>query len=204
MTYGRNLSLFPRKTMYAITNRLKKSAPKLGICPVCKAVYRLGGGNPSGCSSPCRVYALFWKHVEQTETCWIWRGDTSGNYGKFFESKSNKRFLAHRVSYEIHIGPIPDGLTIDHLCRNTLCVRPDHLETVTMRENLLRGNSWSGRNARKTHCPRGHLYDEANTYRDKTGGRTCRICSRVLQRERKRLARGLSHGNDPETSISHD
>jgi hypothetical protein len=94
-------------------------------------------------------------------------------------------------------------LTIDHLCQNTLCVRPDHLEAVTMRENLLRSNAFSGVNARKTVCLRGHAYDEANTYRNKKGQRSCRICNRTMQlqrKEAKRLARIVDDGhNDAQT-----
>lgn len=81
--------------------------------------------------------------------------------------------LAHRVSYEMTRGKILPGLTIDHLCRASLCVNPDHLEAVTMRTNLLRGNGWSGRHARKTHCPRGHSYDMISV----RGARGCRRCN---------------------------
>jgi hypothetical protein len=75
-------------------------------------------------------------------------------------------------------------MTIDHLCRRPLCCNPLHLEAVTMRENLMRGNGWSGRNARKTHCPQGHPYSPENTsVRD--GSRHCRTCHRERERARK-------------------
>lgn len=109
---------------------------------------------------------LFWSKAEIAEwdSCWIWRGaysgasSRSGRYGAF-TTRGRKR-LAHRVAYELLVGPIPRGLVIDHVrawgCENTLCVNPLHLEAVTNRENVLRGVGYSALNARKTHCPRGH------------------------------------------------
>lgn len=85
--------------------------------------------------------------------------------------------LAHRWAYELVVGPIPVGLTIDHLCRNPACVRPSHLEVVTMLENNLRApTSVTAINSAKTHCPKGHPYDESNTYLMPSGGRDCRTC----------------------------
>src|SRR5260221_14462809 len=82
--------------------------------------------------------------------CWEWQGYTNNHgYGQFRPTKGDRRF-AHRFSYELFRAPIPTGLVIDHLCRNPRCVNPDHLEPVTERENMLRGYSASGNNARKT------------------------------------------------------
>lgn len=115
--------------------------------------------------------------------CWEWQGViVRGGYGAIDDGKGVKLF-AHRVAYELLVGPIPAGLQLDHLCRNTRCVRPDHLEAVTPRENYLRGVGFVAQNARKTHCPQRHEYDEANTYVYR-GMRYCREC----QRERKRKA----------------
>jgi hypothetical protein len=91
---------------------------------------------------------------------------------------------AHRAFYEHHVGTIPDGLTIDHLCKVRRCVNPDHLEPVTRGVNVLRGDTITAANVRKTHCPRGHAYDEENTYTSKRGMRHCKAC----QRNRARAA----------------
>lgn len=117
--------------------------------------------------------------------CWVWSGtlDRSG-YGKI--NVAGKTWSTHRLAF-ITFGPAFDHtLTLDHLCRNRACWRPEHLEPVTMRDNLLRGEGWAGSNARKTHCPQGHEYTEANTrYRSrKRAGRTS-----VLERDCKQCAR---------------
>lgn len=125
------------------------------------------------------VEERFWAKVNKTDTCWLWTACTFSNgYGKF-AIRHNYSRGAHRVAYELSRGPIPSGLSLDHLCRVTLCVRPDHLEAVTHRVNVLRGTSPSAISAVKTHCPQGHEYTEANTYRDKKGKRACRTCARV-------------------------
>lgn len=86
-----------------------------------------------------------------------------------------KQRLVHRLAYAWLVGQIPAGLTLDHLCRNTVCVNPLHLEPVTHRVNVLRGQSGVAANARKTGCPQGHPFDEINTYHYR-GQRHCRTC----------------------------
>lgn len=131
-----------------------------------------------------------WEKVEKTETCWLWTAKKHPRgYGHIWSGGSHGRTLqAHRVAYELLKGPIPEGLTLDHLCRNTSCVNPDHLEPVTMSVNLLRGDGLPAKNARKTHCHRGHEFTAKNTYTRPNGQRQCRICKRAEDRERRGLA----------------
>lgn len=134
---------------------------------------------------------LFWSRVDKlTEPCWIWQGRTDRlGYGRY----GTGNLIAHRVAYEFMVGPIPDGLTLDHLCRNRRCVNPAHLEAVTLHTNILRGQAPAARNARKTHCGRGHEFTAENTYWRADGGRECRQCQRICQRihreRRKETAR---------------
>lgn len=130
----------------------------------------------------------FWSKVLFTEGCWEWTAahDQHG-YGRFYDG--TKLVGAYRWAYEFCVAPIPDGLSIDHLCRNPSCVNPDHLEPVTHTENMRRGNGWSGRKFRQTHCMRGHEFDEDNTYVTKQGRRNCRKCHKDYERERQRALR---------------
>lgn len=109
--------------------------------------------------------------VEDESGCWEWNGAHSGTgYGQVrLDGRSQP---VHRVVWEMLRGPIPEGLQIDHLCRNRGCCNPDHLEPVSQRVNLLRGISGPAINARKTHCPKGHEYDQVA----KNGDRKCSIC----------------------------
>jgi hypothetical protein len=116
--------------------------------------------------------------------CWIWTASTTpAGYGKV-RINGQLRY-AHRVAYERHMGPIPEGLELDHLCRVRRCVNPAHLEPVTHRENMLRGEGVGSRCAAVTHCPQGHPYDEANTHRTTTGRRKCRACNRIRAAARR-------------------
>lgn len=102
--------------------------------------------------------ARFEAKVERTDTCWLWMGaQNSRGYGCWAVQTVSQ--LAHRVAYEALVGPIPEGLTIDHLCRVKLCVNPAHLEPVTRRENIRR----AAEQDRPTHCPQGHEYTPENT-----------------------------------------
>jgi hypothetical protein len=109
--------------------------------------------------------------------CWIWQRalDRSG-YGGF--RAGDRIYRAHRYGYELMVGPIPEGLQIDHLCRVRACVNPAHLEPVTSRENSLRGDTFLARSLGRTKCAEGHPFDDVNTYRSPDGRRVCRICRR--------------------------
>lgn len=116
----------------------------------------------------------FWSYVEHSDDCWIWTGAKSAaGYGRIEWNRRQQQ--AHRVAYELIVGPIPEGLELDHLCRNRACVRPDHLEPVTGRINLLRGNTYTAYYAHRTHCEHGHLLTEGNVYLWR-GTRYCRMC----------------------------
>lgn len=127
--------------------------------------------------------------------CWTWTGalDDDG-YGQITIAKKNRR--AHRTVYELLVGPIPDGLELDHLCRDRACVRPTHLEPVTGRENKLRSPiTLASINLAKTHCLHGHPFDEANTRlvrRGKSVERHCRKCGsdRVRRHRQRKVAGG--------------
>jgi hypothetical protein len=127
----------------------------------------------------------FWRKVQKTEGCWEWLACRNAfGYGVLKPPSFDKLMLAHRYTYELLVGPIPDGLQLDHLCRNRGCVNPAHLEPVTNRENCQRGQAGAFyRN--KTHCPQGHPYDETNTYRTSVGGRMCKACITRRSKERR-------------------
>jgi hypothetical protein len=120
-------------------------------------------------------------YVDASGDCWEWTGGHSSTGYGAWGPRAQK---AHRAVWELLVSPIPKGMTLDHLCRNRGCVNPDHLEVVTMRENVLRGVGPSAVNARKTHCVHGHPFDERNTGYQRKGRykthatRYCRACGR--------------------------
>ncbi len=134
----------------------------------------------------------FWSRVEFTDSCWCWTGEHSDRgYGRFWDGA--RRVRAHRWAYEFCVGPIPAGLTIDHLCRVHACVNPDHLEAVTNRVNILRGIGLTAQHARKTHCPHGHPYSGSNLIVPPRGGRECRAC-KIDRNTARRLANTAQGG----------
>lgn len=137
---------------------------------------------------------FFARVTEDENGCWNWHRAAPNGYGSFAE-KRNKPVPAHRWSYEFMRVEIPDGLVIDHLCRNRLCVNPWHLDPVTQRENVMRADGPSALNARKTKCLRGHPLDAANTYVCPRGKRECRICrNAATARSKSRRAVGAVSG----------
>lgn len=132
----------------------------------------------------------FVRFVMVSGDCMNWMGGVSGSYGRFWDGI--RQVQAHRFSYELKNGPIPTGMDLDHLCRNKLCVNPLHLEPVTRRINLLRGDTSTAANAAKTHCPQGHPYDLVNTYVSKKGRRYCMRCirTRLVSRKQNSIKEG--------------
>lgn len=149
---------------------------------------------------------LSWREIEylarllnkvrvSEDGCWIWTGTIRQGYGvasipRPAGSGHKKQGAAHRIVWMLFTGQELGDLTIDHLCQQRPCVNPDHLEAVTLEENVRRG--WSAesvarrnRNRDKNCCPLGHPYDENNTYRDGRGGRKCRTCIRERQARRR-------------------
>ena len=139
--------------------------------------------------------ARFWSYVDKSSTehpdGWLWTGEIESNgYGRIYVD--GKRQGAHRFAYELLVGPIPEGLTVDHQCHNRdagcrglcvhrRCVRPEHLILATYRENVLASRGLAAENARKTHCKQGHPFDEVNTYLPPSGRRVCRACGPIFR-----------------------
>lgn len=144
----------------------------------------------------------FIRQVEERDGHWLWRaarfrpgGKYGGEYGYFYFR--GRMVYAHRWAYEAFIGPIPDGLTIDHLCRNTLCVNPAHLEAVPHIVNVQRGNGQKHtpiQASKAGTCKRGHLWSLDNSYIDSRGRFRCRVC----QAERMRRFRVQRRTSDSE------
>lgn len=136
-----------------------------------------------------QTFERFWKRVERRpDGCWQWNGGRSVNgYGACTDylAPPTRTTYAHRLAWRILRGEIPDGLQIDHLCRNKLCVNPEHLEPVTQAENLRRRTV-------KTACNHGHELTPENVYRTRTGTRSCRACRRDAARRFR-----VIHGSNP-------
>lgn len=145
------------------------------------------------------VMERFMSKIDSSSGCWLWMGPINRDgYGKFTVRRIT--VAAHRFAYQELISPIPDGLTIDHLCKHRNCVNPAHMEPVTMRENLLRGDTIQARNHKKTHCLNGHPFDDKNTiwfY----GWRQCRECL-INRKAAKRRAMGLKERGRYKTKCS--
>lgn len=125
----------------------------------------------------------FWEKVDASGDCWEWTGGKKAHgYGNFFPTR-RKSYIAHRYAWETLIGPIPAGMTIDHLCRNRACVNPAHLRVVTQRENNHASPLVRARYAIKTQCKRGHPFTPENTFVTRQGARACRTCRKAINAE---------------------
>jgi len=136
------------------------------------------------------IERLVARRVVTTQGCWQWIGATNG-YGYGLVFIRGERHYVHRLSYQLAIEQsIPTGLVVDHLCENTLCFNPEHLEAVTHQENLRRASRVGG----KTHCVHEHAYTPENTYVSPAGARQCRTCNRArwrVQNARRRQERSI-------------
>ncbi|MCD1645252.1 HNH endonuclease signature motif containing protein [Aurantimonas coralicida] len=170
-----------------------------------------GGRPPKPKSSDPWSEEPYWRKARQRlfdnievleNGCWQWRGTffTRNPYAQF--SANEKTLRAHKFAYEALRGRVPDGLILDHLCRNTGCVNPAHLEPVTHQVNVLRGEGFAAENAVKTHCVNGHPFDAENTGYCPNGDRRCRACGRInaaahlARRSPEQIARDRARWNE--------
>ncbi len=132
------------------------------------------------------IESLLGRIESSPDGCWLWTGHTTCGYGRArFDGRPRP---VHRILFEHFVGPIPEGLQIDHLCRNRACSRPSHLELVTVRENVLRGVGHSAQNARKETCSKGHdlVYRKDSTRT--LPRRYCKECENARQRAKRAMA----------------
>lgn len=127
-----------------------------------------------------------WVRIDTAGPCWEWAGCHVDGYGKV--STGGRTWRIHRLVWTLLVGPVPDNLVLDHLCRNRGCCNPDHLEPVEQRQNLLRAPTVTAMWAARTHCESGHEYTPKNTRIEPDGARRCRTCRRDRARADRRRA----------------
>ena len=130
----------------------------------------------------------YWSYVNKTPGCWLWTGKPNDHKG-YGRIKIGSRYIyAHRYSYELVNGEVPQGLELDHLCGVRNCINPEHLEAVTHKVNMERS-----KHATRTHCRHGHSYSGDNLYINPAGSRACRACHKKRAREWASKNRQLSY-----------
>lgn len=186
-----------------------KSAQHLGT--LCHAHYeQQRKGNPLRPLRHTDARRRFWAQVDTSGDCWIWQGctDGGGRYGMF--TADSRRWPAHRLAYTWAKGDVSTDLVMDHLCRTTLCVNPDHLEPVPQTENIMRGIAPTSFNSRKVRCQRGHVLTESNVrITTEHGGRQCLDCAampemkarRAWQQRKRRAAKAGIPFTEPEPPL---
>lgn len=120
------------------------------------------------------------KRTTKISGCWLWKGATNDKgYGQI--KVNGKTTYVHRASYEFHVGPIPEGAVLDHICRVPSCLNPAHLDAVTQKENIRRGRlpGLLELQKQKKFCPSGHEYSDTNTYLNHRGSRNCKVCAKA-------------------------
>ena len=145
---------------------------------------------------PLRERVLRRLVIEPGTGCLLWTGALRKGYGEVSVG-GNKTREVHQLMYEWFVGPVPEGLELDHLCRVRRCASPAHLEAVTHAENMRRGTSLAAANAAKTHCQEGHEFNVTNTIIVRTGARMCRPCKNRLWREAYHAGRFSRSGGKP-------